>query len=197
MNEDPNGNEEELPQATGRPKHDRRGLKAQGRERREKLQTMINTKPRATRNDLLPTMELHTLAMADLKMRKQMMRRLDPGHVKRSRTASSRWASRVSKAEQGDEARSAHSANARCVRILHGYFALGLDRDRIIASDRGTASKSPKNTRPALSALSQHPPNVEGRTELYGLLMSMADWDSGRGLQGPQLGDGRIGAPRG
>jgi hypothetical protein len=42
------------------------GLKAAGRERREKLQMIINTKPRNTRNDLLPTMELQTLAIADI-----------------------------------------------------------------------------------------------------------------------------------
>jgi hypothetical protein len=32
------------------------GLKAQGRERREKLQMMINSRPHHTRNDLLPEM---------------------------------------------------------------------------------------------------------------------------------------------
>ena len=42
------------------------GLKAQGRERREKLQMMINSRPRSARNDLLPTMELQTLPIADL-----------------------------------------------------------------------------------------------------------------------------------
>jgi ParB-like nuclease family protein len=58
------------------------GLKAQGRERREKLMTMINSKPRTLRNDLLPTMKLQTLAIADLKMPKHMVRKLDPGHIK-------------------------------------------------------------------------------------------------------------------
>jgi hypothetical protein len=50
----------------------------------------------------------------------------------------------VIKAKQREEAQCAHSANARCVQILHGYFALGLTATRIIASDRGIASKSPK-----------------------------------------------------
>ena len=58
------------------------GLKAQGRARREKLQMIINSKPRALRNDLLPAMELQTLAIAGLKMPKHMVRKLDPGHVK-------------------------------------------------------------------------------------------------------------------
>jgi hypothetical protein len=58
------------------------GLKAAGRERREKLQMIINTKPRNTRNDLLPSMELQTLAIADLKMPKNMVRKLDEGHIK-------------------------------------------------------------------------------------------------------------------
>jgi hypothetical protein len=56
------------------------GLKAQGRARREKLMTMINSKPRTLRNDLLPTMELQTLAIADLEMLKHMVRKLHPGH---------------------------------------------------------------------------------------------------------------------
>ena len=50
------------------------GLKAQGRERCEKLMTMINSKPRHARNDLLPEMKLQTLAIADLKMPKHMVR---------------------------------------------------------------------------------------------------------------------------
>jgi hypothetical protein len=44
------------------------GDKAQGRARREKLQLMINSKPRSARNDLSPRMHLQTLAIADLKM---------------------------------------------------------------------------------------------------------------------------------
>jgi hypothetical protein len=58
------------------------GLKAAGRERREKLQMIINTKPRHTRNDLLPSMELQTIAIADIKVPKHMVRKLDPGHIK-------------------------------------------------------------------------------------------------------------------
>ena len=42
--------------------------------------TMINSKPRTLRNDLLPTMELQTLAIADLEMPKHMVRKLHPGH---------------------------------------------------------------------------------------------------------------------
>jgi ERCC4-related helicase len=38
------------------------GLKAAGRERREKLQMIINSRPQHTRNDLLPEMKLQTLA---------------------------------------------------------------------------------------------------------------------------------------
>jgi hypothetical protein len=34
------------------------------------------------RNDLLPTMVLQTLAIADLKMPKNMVRKLDEGHIK-------------------------------------------------------------------------------------------------------------------
>src|SRR4029077_20895541 len=56
------------------------GLKAQGRERREKLMTMINSRPRHARNDLLPEMKLQTLAIADLNMPKHMVRKLDQGH---------------------------------------------------------------------------------------------------------------------
>ena len=59
-----------------------RGLKAAGRARREKLQLMINTKPQHTRNDLLPEMKLQTLAIADIKMPKNMVRKLDEGHIK-------------------------------------------------------------------------------------------------------------------
>jgi hypothetical protein len=58
------------------------GLKAQGRARREKLQAIINSRPSTVRNDLLPEMHLQTLAIADLKMPKHMVRKLDPGHVK-------------------------------------------------------------------------------------------------------------------
>ena len=57
-------------------------MKAQGRARREQLQAIINSTPRTLRNDLLPTMELQTLAIADLKMPKNMVRKLDPGHIK-------------------------------------------------------------------------------------------------------------------
>jgi hypothetical protein len=53
-----------------------------GKERREKLQLMINSRPRSLRNDLLPTMELQTLAIKDLKMPKRMVRKLDEGHIK-------------------------------------------------------------------------------------------------------------------
>jgi hypothetical protein len=42
---------------------------------------MVNTKPQHTRNDLLPTMELQALAIADIKMPKHMVRKLDPGHI--------------------------------------------------------------------------------------------------------------------
>jgi hypothetical protein len=41
------------------------GLKAQGRARREKLQLMLDSKPQHTRNDLLPTMELQTIAIKE------------------------------------------------------------------------------------------------------------------------------------
>jgi hypothetical protein len=58
------------------------GLKAQGRARREKLQLMINGRPRHARNDLLPEMRLQTLAIADLTMPKHLVRKLDPGHIK-------------------------------------------------------------------------------------------------------------------
>jgi hypothetical protein len=58
------------------------GLKAARRERREKLSMIINSTPRHKRNDLLPTMELQTLAIADLKMPKHMVRKLDEGHIK-------------------------------------------------------------------------------------------------------------------
>jgi hypothetical protein len=37
------------------------GLEAAGRERREKLQMIIDTKPRNTRNDLLPEMKCRHL----------------------------------------------------------------------------------------------------------------------------------------
>jgi hypothetical protein len=37
-----------------------------GKERREKLQLMINSRPRSARDDLLPEMHLQTLAIADL-----------------------------------------------------------------------------------------------------------------------------------
>jgi hypothetical protein len=72
-----------IPRAAREPEDPRTiggGLKAQGRERREKLQMMINSRPRSARNDLLPTMELQTLAIADLKMSKHMVRKLHPGH---------------------------------------------------------------------------------------------------------------------
>ena len=46
-----------------------------GKERREKLQMMINSKPRTLRNDLLPEMQLQTLAIADLTMPKLLWRR--------------------------------------------------------------------------------------------------------------------------
>ena len=36
-------------------------LLGKGQERREKLMTMINSKPRHARNDLLPEMKLQTL----------------------------------------------------------------------------------------------------------------------------------------
>jgi hypothetical protein len=58
------------------------GLKAAGRERREKLSMIINTTPRNIRNDLLPSMELQTLAIKDLVMPKNMVRKLDEGHIK-------------------------------------------------------------------------------------------------------------------
>ena len=41
------------------------GLKAQGRARREKLRAMINSRPSTVRDDLLPTIKLRTLAIAD------------------------------------------------------------------------------------------------------------------------------------
>jgi hypothetical protein len=44
--------------------------------------TMINSKPRHARNDLLPEMKLQTLAIADLTMPKRMVRKLDQGHIK-------------------------------------------------------------------------------------------------------------------
>jgi hypothetical protein len=43
---------------------------------------IINSTPRHKRNDLLPTMVLQTLAIADLKMPKNMVRKLDEGHIK-------------------------------------------------------------------------------------------------------------------
>jgi hypothetical protein len=58
------------------------GLKAAGRERREKLSAIINTTPRNIRNDLLPSLELQTIAIADIKMPKHMVRKLDEGHIK-------------------------------------------------------------------------------------------------------------------
>ncbi len=58
------------------------GLKAAGRARREKLMEIINSTPRKLRNDLLPEMQLQTLAISDLKMPKNMVRKLDPGHIK-------------------------------------------------------------------------------------------------------------------
>jgi hypothetical protein len=58
------------------------GLKAQGRERREKLSMIINATPRNIRNDLLPSMALQTLAIKDIVMPKNMVRKLDPGHIK-------------------------------------------------------------------------------------------------------------------
>jgi hypothetical protein len=54
------------------------GLKAAGRE---KLSMIINTTPRNIRNDLMPSMELQTLAIKDLVMPKNMARKLDQGHV--------------------------------------------------------------------------------------------------------------------
>jgi hypothetical protein len=57
------------------------GLKAAGRERREKLSMIINTTPRRTRNDLLPSMELQTSAIADIVMPKHIVRKLDQRHV--------------------------------------------------------------------------------------------------------------------
>jgi hypothetical protein len=68
------------------------GLKAAGRERREKLQMIINTKPRSTRDELLPSMELQTLAIADLNILKRMMREINEGHIKKSPAAATRWA---------------------------------------------------------------------------------------------------------
>jgi hypothetical protein len=56
-------------------------LLGKGMERRQKLQTMINSRPRHARNDLLPTMELQTLAITDLKMPEHMVPKLDPGHI--------------------------------------------------------------------------------------------------------------------
>jgi hypothetical protein len=53
-----------------------------GKERREKLQMIINSRPHHTRNDLLPEMKLRTLAIADLTMPKHMVRKLDPEHIK-------------------------------------------------------------------------------------------------------------------
>jgi DNA modification methylase len=58
------------------------GLKAAGRERREKLSMIINTTPRNIRNDLMPSMELQTLAIKDLVMPKNMVRKMDEGHIK-------------------------------------------------------------------------------------------------------------------
>jgi hypothetical protein len=84
------GTMQRLPQAPGRPAHDRRRAQSPGRDRREKLQMMINSRPRSMRNDLLPTMELQALAIADLNMPKHMVRKLDQGQVKESPTASSR-----------------------------------------------------------------------------------------------------------
>jgi hypothetical protein len=40
---------------------------------------MIDSKPRTLRNDLLPELTLQTLAISDLKMPKNMARKLDPG----------------------------------------------------------------------------------------------------------------------
>ena len=56
-------------------------LLGKGLERREKLQMMLNSRPRHARNDLLPEMKLQTLAISDLKMPKNMVRKLDPGHI--------------------------------------------------------------------------------------------------------------------
>jgi len=55
------------------------GLKAHGRARCEKLMTMINSRPRSARRDLLPTMELQTVATADLKMPKHLRSAADDG----------------------------------------------------------------------------------------------------------------------
>ena len=46
---------------------------------------MIDSKPRSLRNDLLPEMHLQTLAIADLKMPKHMVRKLDPRPLQGSR----------------------------------------------------------------------------------------------------------------
>ena len=87
------------------------GLKAQGRERREKLQMIINSKPRNTRNDLLPEMKLQTLAIKDIVMPKNMVRKLDPGHIKEVAHNIQAMGFSVIKADPGDEAQSARSAS--------------------------------------------------------------------------------------
>ena len=89
------------------------GLKAQGRERREKLQMMINSRPRNTRNDLLPEMKLQTLAIADIKMPKHMVRKLDPGHIKEVANGIQAMGFSVIKAERCDAGRCSREESGR------------------------------------------------------------------------------------
>jgi hypothetical protein len=122
------------------------GLKAAGRERREKLSMIINTTLRHTRNDLMPSMELQTLAIKDLTMPKHMVRKLDPGHIKEVANGIQPMGF------SGDQGR-ARRRSAECslrkrspsVQLFARVLSSRLDLDRIIASDQGAASKSQKH----------------------------------------------------
>jgi hypothetical protein len=74
-----NPNEQEvLSQAAGRPDHAVWRPECVRRARREKLQEIIDSKPRSLRNDLLPAMDLQATAISELKIPKHTVRMLDP-----------------------------------------------------------------------------------------------------------------------
>jgi hypothetical protein len=90
---------------------------------------MINSRPRVARNDLLPTMKLQTLAISDLTMPKNMVRKLDPGHIKE--VANNIQAMGFS----GDQGRARRRSVSTKVPILVGHdvgpFHLAADIKRV------------------------------------------------------------------
>ena len=81
---------------------------------------MINSRPQHTRNDLLPTMHLQTLAIADLQMPKNMVRKLDPGHIKEAADGIQAMGLWVIKVELCDGRRCSWEESGGSSRRLYG-----------------------------------------------------------------------------